>query len=384
MISSLRTLRAYPAAWAVASTFALNSFLFGLWASRIPEVQQKLALNEGALGFALLGMPLGAVGVMPLMGWIIEKAGAGKTLLAATLAYPIAMCLPPIATGLFGLAGALVLVGLGNGAMDIAMNVAGTAVEKQYRISILSVCHSFFSFGGMAGALAGSVTAAGMLPAAKLMLIGTVLGVGMAFVIGPLLTTIAHAQSSAPVFTLPGKRLLLLAFIGFCVMLGEGAMADWSAVYLRTVSGASASLAGLGYAGFSLAMGIGRLYGDTLTTRFSARRILMTGSLTAAGGLGLALLTGEPLLVIGGFSLAGLGYACLVPVLYSRAVALPGLVPASSIAAIAGAGYAGFLLGPPLIGLLAERTGLEGGILFVALLAVLAALCAKKLPGHIS
>ncbi len=114
----------------------------------------------------------------------------------------------------------------------------------------------------------------------------------------------------------------------------------------------------------------------------------MTGSLMAAGGLGLALLTGEPLLVIGGFSLAGLGYACLVPVLYSRAVALPGLVPASSIAAIAGAGYAGFLLGPPLIGLLigllAGRTGLEGGILLVALLAVLAALCAKKLPGNVS
>jgi MFS family permease len=378
MISSLKTLRAYPAAWAVASTFALNSFLFGLWASRIPEVQQKLALGEGALGLALLGMPLGAVGVMPLMGWIIEKAGAGKTLLVATLAYSMAICLPPLATSLAGLVGALVLVGLSNGAMDIAMNVAGTAVEKQYRISILSACHSFFSFGGMTGAIVGSVTAAAMLPAAKLLLTGTVLGVGFAFFIGRLLIHIAHSKSSAAVFALPSKGLLLLAFIGFCLMLGEGAMADWSAVYLRTVSGASAALAGLGYAGFSLAMGIGRLYGDTLSARYSARRILITGSLTAAGGLGLALLIREPLLVIGGFSLAGLGYACLVPVLYSRAVALPGLVPGSSIAAIAGAGYAGFLLGPPLIGLLAEATSLPAGLSLVALLAVLASLCAVK------
>jgi MFS family permease len=374
----LKTLRAYPAAWAVASTFALNSFLFGLWASRIPEVQQKLALGEGALGLALLGMPLGAVGVMPLMGWIIEKAGAGKTLLVATLAYSMAICLPPLATSLAGLVGALVLVGLSNGAMDIAMNVAGTAVEKQYRISILSACHSFFSFGGMTGAIVGSVTAAAMLPAAKLLLTGTVLGVGFAFFIGRLLIHIAHSKSSAAVFALPSKGLLLLAFIGFCLMLGEGAMADWSAVYLRTVSGASAALAGLGYAGFSLAMGIGRLYGDTLSARYSARRILITGSLTAAGGLGLALLIREPLLVIGGFSLAGLGYACLVPVLYSRAVALPGLVPGSSIAAIAGAGYAGFLLGPPLIGLLAEATSLPAGLSLVALLAVLASLCAVK------
>jgi predicted MFS family arabinose efflux permease len=312
------------------------------------------------------------------MGWIIEKAGAGKTLLVATLAYSMAICLPPLATSLAGLVGALVLVGLSNGAMDIAMNVAGTAVEKQYRISILSACHSFFSFGGMTGAIVGSVTAAAMLPAAKLLLTGTVLGVGFAFFIGRLLIHIAHSKSSAAVFALPSKGLLLLAFIGFCLMLGEGAMADWSAVYLRTVSGASAALAGLGYAGFSLAMGIGRLYGDTLSARYSARRILITGSLTAAGGLGLALLIREPLLVIGGFSLAGLGYACLVPVLYSRAVALPGLVPGSSIAAIAGAGYAGFLLGPPLIGLLAEATSLPAGLSLVALLAVLASLCAVK------
>lgn len=255
---------------------------------------------------------------------------------------------------------------------------------KQYRISILSACHSFFSFGGMSGAIAGSVTAAIMLPVGKLLLIGTVSGVGLAFLIGRLLTRIAHPKSTAAVFALPGKRLLLLAFIGFCVMLGEGSMADWSAVYLRKVSGASAALAGLGYAGFSLAMGIGRLYGDTLTTRFSARRILITGSLTAAGGLGLALLIEEPLLVIGGFSLAGLGYACLVPVLYSQAVALPGLVPASSIAAIAGAGYAGFLLGPPLIGLLAEATSLPAGLSCVAMLALLAALCASKVRADTS
>ena len=377
-------MRAYPAAWAVASTFALNSFLFGLWASRIPEVQQQLALSEGELGLALLGMPLGAVGVMPPMGWIIEKAGAGKTLLVAMLAYCIAICLPPLATNLLGLVGALVLVGLGNGAMDIAMNVAGTAVEKQYRISILSACHSFFSFGGMTGAIVGSITAAVMLPAAKLLLMGTAMGAGFAFLTGPLLTRIAHSKSSAAIFALPSKGLLLLAFIGFCLMLGEGAMADWSAVYLRTVSGASAALAGLGYAGFSLAMGIGRLYGDALSARCSARRILTIGSLTAAGGLGLALLIGEPLLVIGGFSLAGLGYACLVPVLYSQAVALPGLVPASSIAAIAGAGYAGFLLGPPLIGLLAEITSLQGGLSCVALLALLAALCADKLKARTS
>jgi MFS family permease len=375
-------LRAYPASLAVASTFALNNFLFGLWASRIPELQQQLALSEGALGLALLGMPLGAVGIMPLMSWIIEKVGAGKTLLVSMLAYSMAICLPPLATSLFELVGALVLVGLGNGAMDIAMNVAGTTVEKQYRISILSACHSFFSFGGMSGAIVGSVTAAVMLPVAKLLLMWAVLGAGLAFLIRPLLIRIAHLKSTAAVFALPGKGLLLLAFMGFCVMLGEGAMADWGAVYLKTVSGASAALAGLGYAGFSLAMGIGRLYGDTLSARFSARWILITGSLTAAGGLGLALLIGEPLLVIGGFSLAGLGYACLVPVLYSQAVALPGLVPGSSIAAIAGAGYAGFLLGPPLIGLLAQATSLPAGLSCVALLALLAAVCARKVQTH--
>ncbi len=381
MVSSLRTLFAYPAALAVAAAFAVNSCLFGLWASRIPEVQHKLALSEGELGLALLGMPLGAVALMPLMGWVTEKIGAGKALLLATIAYSIAISLPPWANSLYGLLATLVLVGLSNGAMDIAMNVAGTAVEKQYRVSILSTCHSFFSFGGMVGALMGSMTAGLSFGVEGLLLIGGVLGLIFALLVRGFFTGITHWKSTAAVYAWPSKGLLLLALIGFCLMLGEGAMADWSAVYLRKVTHASPSVAGLGYAGFSLAMGIGRLYGSEVSARLSTRTILIWGSLVAAGGLVLALLAGEPLLAVAGFSLAGLGYACLVPILYSAAVALPGLVPGSSIAAIAGAGYAGFLLGPALIGLVAQATSLQGGLSLVALLAVLAALSAVKVHG---
>lgn len=378
MVSSLRTLFTYPATLAVATAFSLNSFLFGLWASRIPDLQQNLALGEGELGLALLGMPLGAVAVMPFMGWITEKLGSGKMLLLATLGYSLAISLPPLARGLYELSAILVLVGLSNGAMDISMNVAGTAVEKQYRVAILSVCHSFFSFGGMAGALVGSITASISLPMDRLLFMGGMLGLIFALLVRRLLTGIAHTKSAAAVFALPSKGLLLLAFIGFCVMLGEGAMADWSAVYLVKVSQASSAVAGLGYAGFSLAMGVGRLYGSELAARFSTKTILLMGSLMAASGLVLALLVSEPLFVVAGFSIAGLGYSCLVPVLYNAAVALPGLVPGSSIAAIAGTGYVGLLLGPPLIGLLAEVTSLQGGLLVVVLLALLAALCAGK------
>jgi MFS family permease len=382
MVSSLRTLFTYPAALAVAAAFGVNSFLFGLWASRIPEVQQNLALGEGELGIALLGMPIGAVTIMPFMGWITERIGAGKALLLSTLGFSIAISLPPLATSLYGLLSILLLVGLTNGAMDISMNVAGTAVEKQYRVAILAVCHSFFSFGGMAGALIGSITAGLSLAVGGLLFMGGVLGLVFTFFVRRILTGVAHIKSTAAIFALPSTGLLLLAFIGFCVMLGEGAIADWSAVYLRKVTKASPMVAGLGYAGFSLAMGIGRLYGSKIAALFPTRTILISGSLTAAFGLMFALLVSNSLLVVAGFSITGLGYACLVPILYNEAVALPALVPGSSIAAIAGTGYVGLLLGPPLIGLFAEATSLQGGLLIVVLLALLAALCAMRVKSN--
>jgi MFS family permease len=382
MVSSLRTLFTYPAALAVAAAFGVNSFLFGLWASRIPEVQQNLALGEGELGIALLGMPIGAVTIMPFMGWITERIGAGKALLLSTLGFSIAISLPPLATSLYGLLSILLLVGLTNGAMDISMNVAGTAVEKQYRVAILAVCHSFFSFGGMAGALIGSITAGLSLAVGGLLFMGGVLGLVFTFFVRRILTGVAHIKSTAAIFALPSTGLLLLAFIGFCVMLGEGAIADWSAVYLRKVTKASPMVAGLGYAGFSLAMGIGRLYGSKIAALFPTRTILISGSLTAAFGLMFALLVSNSLLVVAGFSITGLGYACLVPILYNEAVALPALVPGSSIAAIAGTGYVGLLLGPPLIGLFAEATSLQGGLLIVVLLALLAASCAMRVKSN--
>lgn len=384
MLQSLRTVWTHPPSRAVGLVFALVSLFVGSWFARIPEVQTALGLSEAALGLVLLGMPLGTLTVMPVSGWLVARWGAGPVTFVAALGQGLPFLFLPLAGSGTGLAAVLFGAGVVNGGLNVAMNARANAVEEARETAILSTCHGFFSLGGMLGAGVGSAAAA----------VGISLGeqfAGLVFVgaVGVLLhrdgllgePTVHHA---GPVFAVPSPALAGLAVLLFGILLGEGAVSNWSAVYLRTALGASAGVAGLGYAAFSAAMALGRFYGDRLQERFGARRLVQTGALVAALGLGGGVLIAHPVSGIVGFFLQGLGFSVLVPVLFRTAARTPGMAPGSSIAAVATAGYVGLFTGPPLLGFVADAVGLSGAVGLVALLAGVIALAAGPVLGTAS
>jgi MFS family permease len=352
----------------VGLIFAVNSILFGSWITRLPEVQNRLGIGEGELGLALLGLPLGSVMIMPFMGWIIHKLGDGKaTLFSATL-FCVVSTFPILAPSYGLLFLAMVLVGISTGSMDIAMNASAAAIEKRFSQVIMSTCHGMWSIGGMVGAGSTSLLVWLQVDAhLHIPILGGLL-VGVVYLHRFVLLSIREETVSDVVFSIPTGPLIGLAAIGFCIMLGEGAIADWSAVYLKNTLRADAFYSGLGYAGFSLTMAIGRFYGDRIIAGWGSRKLVMAGGLIGMVGMILGLVPRDPLFVVIGFTIAGLGFSCLIPAVYIAASRMPGRVPGASLAAVAGFGYFGLLIGPPLIGMIAEMLGLTAGLSIVILL----------------
>ncbi len=369
-----RNLRQYithlPSA-SVGAAFALMSILFGTWIARIPDIQLQAGLSEGQLGLALLGMPLGAIAIMAFMGPIIHRFGAGMVTWVSSMVYVFAMVLPTLATNWWSLAGALVVVGIGAGSMDVAMNAAAVVIEKQYQKLIMSTSHAIFSLGGMIGAGIGSVVAGLGVPPLFHFIYAAAIMLAVTFVFRKRWLSISDHSEGNHKWAWPSRSLALLAFIGFCVLLSEGAIADWSAVYLRHTLKGSSFIGGLGFAGFSLTMALGRFYGDSLIPRWGAGNLVRWGGLVAAVSLGVLLVIGNPLAAIVGFTLAGLGLSLVTPITFSAAARIPGTSPGGGIAAISSMGYIGFMVGPPVIGFIADQFGLTLGLGLVALLCLL-------------
>jgi len=382
MISSLRVVWTHPPTRGVALVFSLVSLFVGSWFARIPAVQAALGLTEATLGLVLLGMPLGTLLVMPLSGWLVARWGAGPVTFMTALGQGVPFLFLPVVGSGVALAGVLMGAGMVNGVLNVAMNARANAVEEVREVPIMSTCHGFFSIGGMVGAGVGSAAAAVELSLGAQFALLVVLGGAVVLAHRDVLVGGPTTQQTGPVFAMPSPALAGIAALLFCILFGEGAVSNWSAVYLRKALGASAGLAGLGYAAFSAAMALGRLYGDRLQERFSTRRLVQTGALLACLGLGAGVLIGHPVSGIAGFFVQGLGFAILVPVLYRTAARTSGMAPGASIAAVASAGYIGLFTGPPLLGFVAETMGLAEAVGLVALLAGVVALAAGPVLRH--
>ncbi|MCB0578777.1 MAG: MFS transporter [Phaeodactylibacter sp.] len=362
----------------VGLTFMTLSMLFGSWLARLPEVQAALSLSEGQLGLALLGLPLGALALTPFAGWLMQRIPTGRAMILATLLFCACLPIPAFAESQWALMAGLFVVGVSNNFMNISMNAAAAAIEQQYRITIMSICHGMFSLGAMVGAGSAGLVAAAGVPLQGHLIVVALLMVGLQFLLRPIILHLPDSDSGGSSFALPPKALLGLAFIGFCIMIGEGAIADWSAIYLRNILEADPFVASLGYAGFSMAMALGRFAGDGAKVRLGAARLIVIGSLLGAGGLALAILVPVPAAAVLGFTLVGFGFSTVVPLLFSAAAKTPGVAPGTGIAAVASSGVVGFLIGPPLIGGIAEHFGLGFGLGVVAALAMAAAVVGRR------
>ena len=355
---------------AVVTFFFVNGALFGSWVSRIPEIRGELGLSKGVLGTVLLGLAIGAVVGLPMAGAAVSRRGSRIITISSTMLYCAALPLLALASSAPTLALSLVTFGLVASGLDVAMNVQGAMVERIYGRSIMSSLHAFFNLGGFAGAAGGSVAAAAGASPRVHFLTAAILLLLTGLVASTRLLPDVRAEDVGALFVRPTRTLAVLAAISFCVLLAEGAMADWSALFLRSEAGASASLAALGFAAFSAAMTVGRFAGDAITERFGQATVVRWGGATASMGLIGVLTTSNPAIAIAGFALTGIGLAASFPLALSAAAVQEGY-PSTNIAAVSTAGYSGFMAGPPMIGIVAEATNLRLGLGIVALLAAM-------------
>jgi MFS family permease len=363
---------------AVAVTFLALGIGLGSWATRIPAVQHRLGLGPAELGVALFGIGLGSLASMPLTGLWIARRGSRPVVRVTALAFAASLALVPLAWNLVTLWIALTLFGAAQGALDVAMNAHGVAVEHRYRRPILSSLHAAYSAGALIGAGLGAA-AAGLGIDVRAHLGATAVAVALAGLAAGRLLLPADEDRGAEgqhLLLRPPRRLLALGAIAFLCLFAEGAASDWSAVYLHGSLGASSLVAAIAFGAFAGAMMLGRLAGDRVATAIGEVALVRGGAVLGAAGLAVGLLAGNPVVAILAFTCLGAGVAGIVPAVFRAAGTQPGIPSGVGLAAVTTAGYTGFLVGPPVIGTIASVTGLPRalGLVVVSLttLAVLA------------
>jgi predicted MFS family arabinose efflux permease len=360
----------------ITAVFFVNGALFASWASRIPALSDRVGATAGLLGLALLAPALGAVVAMPLVGRLLPRRSSRSFCRFAVAGLMAAILLPAVAGSVPALAGALLVVGLANSTLDLAMNTQGVSIERNLRRPILSSLHAAFSFGGFAGAGLGALAAAlGVAPLPHLAAAALVFGIPGLIAIGPLPGRDEDADAHAPKLRwsrVPSRLALLGAACFFCLM-AEGGASDWSAKLVRDDLAGSAALGAIAYAVFSLAMGTGRLVADRLWARWGSTGLLRGSGALAALGFGAGLAVGTVPGAIAGFAALGLGLAGVVPTLFRAGADQPGVSTGPALAVVSSLGYLGFLAGPPLIGAVAQLTSLRlaCGLLVLAGLVVM-------------
>jgi MFS family permease len=351
---------------AITLFFFADGLLLGSWASRIPAVQAQTGLSNTRLGLALFASSLGALGAMPAAGRLCERVGSRRVTVAALVVASAALFAASLAAGFAVLGIALLGFGAGFGAINVAANAQGIALERIYGRPILSSLHAAFSAGGLAGAGTGAFAAGfGVAPATHFGALALVMTPACLFGGRMLLPPAAGTTPARRILVRPPRALLLLGAAAFCTLLAEGSVADWSAAYLSQSVQVGAAVAGLGYTAFSLAMATSRTLGDRLNRTFGPVTLARAGGVVAASGLAAGLIDGSPPVALAGFAAMGAGLGVVVPMLFRAAGSTPGVSASVGVAAVSTVGWLGFLAGPPAIGFVAGAVGLRAALFVV-------------------
>ena len=360
------------ARFATMAVFFANGLCIGGWSASIAPLKRLFGLSDGGLSLILLAFAAGAVVSMPLAGAVAPRlGGAGRVTGRAGLAFALSFAAPWFSSTPGALAVAAVLLGATNGLMDVSMNAHASDIERRWGAPIMSSFHAAFSVGGLGGAALGALLLRqGVGPQLMLSGVGSV-----ALVVTALsLTNLGEGmrpKGAGPPLGWPERAFVALAAAAFLCFLVEGAMVDWSGVYLVS-RGADVVAGSFGFAAFSATMVLGRLVGDLVVARLGRRMTVAGGA--AAAGVGLALATVFPSFpaIVLGFALVGTGLANVVPVIFTLS-ARRASNPARGVAAAATAGYSGLIAGPPFVGAIASFSDLRVGIAALAVTALVAA-----------
>jgi MFS transporter len=349
----MRPCNIHAAWWGIVLVFLIHGLLVSTWISRIPAVKAALGLNDGELGLALLSSAIGAVCTIPFIGRSVNRYGSRKVTAISSMALCFSLVLPSLAVNALSLSAALFAFGAAAAAMDVSMNAQGVEVEKGLGKPTMSRFHGMFSLGGMVGAAVGGVVAARSIRPAIHFGLSALVYLLAIVVIAPLLLEthdgVQPDERKVSLKRIP-RALLALSAIGFCILLSEGAMADWTAVYLRQVLNAGPGTAAAGYSVFSAAMAIFRFLGDLITSRLGPARTVRVGAIVAACGMMWTLSMPSAAWAMPGFAAAGAGFSVIIPLVFGGGGRVQSISPGAGIATVTGISYIGFIVGPPAIG----------------------------------
>ncbi len=347
--------------------FFIAGFGMAAWAPLVPFAKARAGIQAGMLGLLLLFFGVGSIVAMPAAGALVARLGCRRVITVSVVL--VCLTLPILAAGssLPLLVAALILFGAALGAIDVSMNIQAIIVERASRRPMMSGFHGLFSLGGITGA-AGvtALLAAGASPVTATLVVITVIGVALIVAAPHLLDH--GSRIGGPVFAVPRGIVLIIGGLCFILFLTEGAVLDWSAVFLTSARDMPASYAGFGYAAFALTMTIGRLSGDRIVQRCGNTNIIVFGGVGAALGFCLVTLVPSWQVALLGYALVGAGCSNIVPVLFTsvgRQTAMPENI---AVPAITTLGYAGILAGPAAIGLVAQAASLSMALFLVAIM----------------
>ncbi len=356
---------------AISAMFLIIGIGIGAWAAFIPIVKERLALNDAALAVVLLCAAAGAIVAMPACGALCDRYGSRRLIAAGGTLYGMALGYTTAAPSYGPLLGAAFIMGIGNGTLDVSINVNGITLGRRAGRPVMSSLHALVSVGTFvaAGAMAGVVAARWPHGTAS---------AGVAIVIA------AAALSALPLLVredpqphvrrrrsrrIPA-RLLWLGVAAICGAVSEGALVGWSGIYLRESLHVSISAALGGFAAYAVAMSAARFSGDWIVDRTGRVRLIRAGGIIAAGGIALALIVHTYSAVLAGFFIAGIGLANVSPIVYGAGGDDAQAGSGAGVAVVTTLGYGGFFIGPSLIGFTAAHSSIDVAFAFVGVFAL--------------
>ena len=370
--------------------FAVGMFYFGMglsfatWASRIPDIKTALHLTEGDLGSILFALPMGQLVIMPFSGKMVTKFGSHRILVFSLIMYVICLANLGLATSALQLSLGLFLFGLFGNLANIAVNTQGVYTEVLFKKTIMSSFHGMWSFAGFSGALVGlGMLALNLSPFHHFLIVGgdvlLMVAFNFKFLVKAKEKNKIKTSEKKKLFAKPDSALIWLGVIGFCSMASEGVMFDWSGVYFKDVVKAPGPLVILGYTSFMIMMASGRFLGDGMINKFGRERVMQISGVMISVGLFTAVFLPYIIPCTIAFMMVGLGVATIVPTVYSMAGKNPTVPPGEALTIVSSVSFLGFLMGPPVIGHIAEAFGLQFSFAFIGIFGVLIAFMVSKI-----
>lgn len=355
---------------ALSALFCQAGLCFSALATRIPDLKASFQLTEGELGTLLLIRPLGSLLGLPIAGWIVDRYGSRQSSAIGVLGFGASLALLGLAPSLRLLVLAFLAYGLSANLTSISTNAQALAVQKSYGRTIMSSFHGVWSLAGFFGAAFGGLALALDIPMSTHFLLIAGTGAVLVLVSFPQLERDAQATRGKLVLARPDRHLFRLGVVAFCGMLCEGSIYDWGSVYFKQVVRVPEGLITAGVVAYMAAMATGRFLSDRLANRFGSYPVIQTSGVLIFSGMAIAVAFPSLGAAVVGFALIGAGTSSVIPLTFSQVGSSKGLSPGIALAVVSTIGYFGFLLGPPLIGFVAEALSLRASFAGVAVVGL--------------